>query len=195
VCPFRSACANQTDRLWPRKQFHVGWQWFWCCYYTSTSISGQWLLLQLMMILQMINSWLFDWAYLMMFSGYLFDLVYFIKFLICCLFTKSLRHCRMLITSRPVMYSRSYTHTHMHLMTLSPGLPGWATTRKVKPVWILLKQETVNDSGISWAICKSALHFRQITTQHPTTQFLQAGCPSWCLTNIVKALKARYSRS
>jgi len=34
-----------------------------------------------------------------------------------------------------------------------PGLPGWASTRKVKPIWILLKQETVNGSGISWAIC------------------------------------------
>jgi len=37
-----------------------------------------------------------------------------------------------------------------------PGLPGWAGTRKVKPIWILLNQETVGDSGISWAICKSA---------------------------------------
>ena len=26
--------------------------------------------------------------------------------------------------------------------------------RKVKPVWILLEQETVSGSGISWAICK-----------------------------------------
>jgi len=42
-------------------------------------------------------------------------------------------------------------------------VPGWAGTRKVKPVWILLKQETVNCSGISWAICKSAPHSRQIT--------------------------------
>ena len=25
--------------------------------------------------------------------------------------------------------------------------------RKVKPIWILLKQETVSGSGISWAIC------------------------------------------
>ena len=45
-----------------------------------------------------------------------------------------------------------------------PGLPGWAGTRKVKPVWILLKQETVSGSGISWAICKSAPRSRQVTT-------------------------------
>ena len=50
-----------------------------------------------------------------------------------------------------------------------PGLPGWAGTRKVKPIWILLKQETVSGSGsgISWAICKSAPRSRQITTPAP----------------------------
>jgi len=52
-------------------------------------------------------------------------------------------------------------------MTLYPGLPGSASTRKVKPIWILLEQETVSGSGISWAICKSASHSRQITTPAP----------------------------
>ena len=56
------------------------------------------------------------------------------------------------------------THTHTRLMALCPGLPGWAGTRKVKPIWILLKQETVSGSGISWVICKSAPCSRQITT-------------------------------
>ena len=41
------------------------------------------------------------------------------------------------------------THTHTRLMALFPGLPGWAGTRKVKPIWILVKQETVSGSGIS----------------------------------------------
>ena len=54
-------------------------------------------------------------------------------------------------------------HTHTCLMALFPGLPRRASTRKVKPIWILLKQETVSGSGISWAICKSAPCFRQIT--------------------------------
>ena len=54
-------------------------------------------------------------------------------------------------------------HTHTHLMALCPGLPGWAGTRKVKPIWILLQQETVSGSGISRAICKSALRSTQIT--------------------------------
>ena len=48
-----------------------------------------------------------------------------------------------------------------------PGLPRWAGTRKVKPIWILLKQETASGSGISWATCKSAPCSRQITTPAP----------------------------
>ena len=59
------------------------------------------------------------------------------------------------------------THTHTRLTALCPGLPGWAGTRKVQPIWILLKQETVSGSGISWAICKSAPHSRQITMPAP----------------------------
>ena len=56
---------------------------------------------------------------------------------------------------------------HTRLTALCPGLPGWAGTRKVKPIWILLKHETVSGSGISWAICKSAPHSRQITMPAP----------------------------
>jgi len=81
--------------------------------------------------------------------------------------------------------------THTLLTALCPGLPGWASTRKVKPIWILLKQETVSGSGISWAICKSAPRSRQITTPAPHySVFLQAGCLSCRPTNSVKALKA-----
>ena len=76
-------------------------------------------------------------------------------------------------------------------MALFPGLPGWAGTRKAKPIWILLKQETVSGSGISWAICKSAPRSRQITMPVPHhSSFLQAGCPSCHPANNVKALKA-----
>jgi len=48
-----------------------------------------------------------------------------------------------------------------------PGLPRSAGTRKVKPIWILLKQKTVSGSGISWAIYKSAPCSRQTTTPAP----------------------------
>jgi len=38
---------------------------------------------------------------------------------------------------------------------------------RAEPVWILLKQDTVSGSGISWAICKSAPRSRQTTTPAP----------------------------
>ena len=67
----------------------------------------------------------------------------------------------MLITS-------PHTHTHTPRLTaLCPGLPRWAGTRKVKPIWILLEQDTVNGSGISWAICKSTHRSRQTTMPAP----------------------------
>ena len=56
-------------------------------------------------------------------------------------------------------------------MALFPGLPGWAGARKVKPIWILLKQETVSGNGISWAICMSASRSRQITMPVPHHSF------------------------
>ena len=62
------------------------------------------------------------------------------------------------------------THTRPCLTALCPELLGSASTRKVKPIWILLKQETVSGSDNSWAICKSAPRSRQITTpasHHP----------------------------
>jgi len=61
----------------------------------------------------------------------------------------------------------THTHTHTRLTALFPGPPGSAGTRKVTPIWIFVKQETVSGSAISWAICKSAPHSRQITTPAP----------------------------
>ena len=59
-----------------------------------------------------------------------------------------------------------------------------ASTRKVKPIWILLKQETV--SG------KFAPRSRLITMPAPHHSFLQAGCPSCRPSNSVKALMENY---
>ena len=101
--------------------------------------------------------------------------------------------CEMVTCSvEAIRFCEFYTHTHTHtrLTALFPGLPGWAGTRKVKPIWILLKQETVSGSGISWAIYKSAPSSRQITTPVPHhSVFLQAGCCFCRPTNSVKALK------
>ena len=76
-----------------------------------------------------------------------------------------LRQHRMVATHYMVMYKsfQLIWDYYTRLMALFSGLPRWAGTRKVKPIWILLKQETVSGSGISWAICKSAPRSRQIT--------------------------------
>jgi len=93
------------------------------------------------------------------------------------------------------------THTHTHTHTHTFNGPFSRTTRvsryqKVKPIWILQKQETVSGSGISWAIWKSPSRSRQITMPVPHhSSFLQAGCPSCCPTNSVKALKARQNNT
>ena len=58
------------------------------------------------------------------------------------------------------------THTHPFNGPLS-GTTQVSRYQKVKPIWFLLKQETVSGSGISWAICKSAHRSRQITTPAP----------------------------
>ena len=65
-----------------------------------------------------------------------------------------------------ISLSRVSCNTHP-FYGLFPGLPGWAVTIKVKPICILLKQETVSGSGISWAICKSASRSRQIIMPAP----------------------------
>jgi len=74
-------------------------------------------------------------------------------------------HVLMILFFAPSFYAAQVVPDNTH--TLCLGLPGWAGTRKVKPVWILLKQEIVCGSGISWAICKSAPHSRQVTTPAP----------------------------
>ena len=85
------------------------------------------------------------------------------------------------------------TTTVLQLSGFCPELPGWAGTRKVKPIWIYI----LSGSGISWVICKSTPHPRQITTpaSHHSV-FLQASCPS-CHpsdpTNSIKSLKVTHT--
>jgi len=63
----------------------------------------------------------------------------------------------------------THTHTYTRLTALFPGLPRWASTRKVKPIWIF--------------------YWSTLAPHHSV--FVQARCPSCCPTNSVKALKAR----
>jgi len=96
-------------------------------------------------------------------------------------------------------FQHQKVHTHTIVLLLFWNLSGTTRvsryqkgkTRKGKTYLDLLEQETVSGSGICWAMCKSASHPRQ-PCQHPTTQFLQAGCPSCCSTNSIKPLKEKY---
>jgi len=82
--------------------------------------------------------------------------------------TYSLTTCTGITLCRPPICIQ-YTHTD----TFDGHFSGTtqvshkASTTKVKPVWILLKQETLSGSSISWGICKSASRSRQITTPAP----------------------------
>ena len=92
------------------------------------------------------------------------------------------------------MHARTHAHTHPFngpfLGLLSEPVP----ETQNQSGFILLEQETVSGSGISWAICKSTPCSRQITmpTLHHSV-FLQTGCPSCHPTNSAKALKANFS--
>ena len=92
-----------------------------------------------------------------------------------------------------------YTHTqcHTHTRFTAHWTLSWTTrVSRYQNHLILLKQETVSGSGISWAMCKSAPRPRQITMPAPHhSVFLQAGCLSCRPTNSVKALKATWQCS
>ena len=50
----------------------------------------------------------------------------------------------MKTVSRIIQPHAIHKHTHTRLTALFPGLPRRASTRKVKPIWILLKQEMLS---------------------------------------------------
>jgi len=80
------------------------------------------------------------------------------------------------------MHASIHTCTHTHMDThlfygpLDFVRDFWGELVP-EPILILLEQETVSGSSISWAICKSALCSRQITMQHSTTQFYTGRMP------------------
>jgi len=58
--------------------------------------------------------------------------------------TPSLSFCRpdVVPATQPTASKHTHTHTHTRLTALFLGLPGWAGTRKLKPIWILLKHQS-----------------------------------------------------
>ena len=77
-----------------------------------------------------------------------------------------------------------HIHTHVYHLSRTTQVSQY---QKIKPIWILLKQETVSGSGISWAMFKSAPRSRQITKPAPNHSVF-----SCRPTNSIKALKATY---
>jgi len=94
--------------------------------------------------------------------------------------------------SNKVKYDQKNTHTHTRLTALFPGLPRSASTRKVKTN---LDFTEARDSELQWyqlghtQICTSLQTDNHAST--PPLRFLQAGCPSCCPTNSIKALKGK----
>ena len=69
---------------------------------------------------------------------------------------------------KDVAVSTFYMHTHTHPFNgLLSGTTRVSRYQKAKPIWILLKQETVSGSGISLAMCNFAPRSRQITMPVP----------------------------
>ena len=79
---------------------------------------------------------------------------------------------RDLPDAQPTVSKHSGVHTHTHTHTHTFNGPFSKTTQvswyqKGKPIWILLKRETVSGSGVSLAICKSAPCSRRTTMPAP----------------------------
>jgi len=99
------------------------------------------------------------------------------------------------------IYDDDFTHTHTHTTVLLLFWNmSWTTrvsryqkgkTRQVKTNLDLLEQEIVSGGGICWAICNVCTSSQTTTPTSHYSVFLQAGCPSCCPTNSVKALKAK----
>jgi len=72
------------------------------------------------------------------------------------------------ISNKSNKYVQPQTHTHTRLMALFQGLSGWAGTRKVKPIWVLLKQELQWHQLGHMQVCTSLQ-----TDNHTSTQPLK----------------------
>jgi len=70
----------------------------------------------------------------------------------------------LLLPNQQCLFSAIATHSFYSSLDFARDYLGKPVT---EPIWILLKQETVSGSGISWAICKSAPQLRQITMPAP----------------------------
>jgi len=78
-----------------------------------------------------------------------------VELMTCC--KKAVKNCRIVIFA---VYFLSIKHAQTRLTALCPGLPGWAGTRKVKPIWGPIYKISYEN-----AIAKVTIDLRQ--TSHP----------------------------
>jgi len=90
-------------------------------------------------------------------------------------------------------------HTHTRLTALCPGLPRWAGTRKVKPTWILLKQERVSGSGrwfleFTWIWPNGISISSSILVELPNVTNRQAHRPQnvWHVQSINQSINVKF---
>ena len=74
-------------------------------------------------------------------------------------------------------YAHAHTHNHFTALWTLSRITQVNQYHKAKTNLDLLEQEIVSGSDISWDICKSTPCPRQITCQHPTTQFFIGRMP------------------
>jgi len=90
-------------------------------------------------------------------------------------------------------YDHTYTHAHTHTHPFYGPLDcvqDYLGEPVPEPIWILLKQEWQPYQLGHMQICTLTQTDNHAST--PPLSFLQAGCPSCCPTNSIKALKASY---
>jgi len=87
-----------------------------------------------------------------------------------CPATTQVTHCGFTSysTQNTRLLHRRSSQPHINPFNCPLSRTTWVSRyQKGKPIWILLKQETVSGSGISWAICKSAPRSKQTTMPAP----------------------------
>ena len=87
--------------------------------------------------------------------------------------TKSLQHYKY----NQIKHACITKHTHTRLTAPFRDYLNKPIPERQKPFWILLKQEPVSGSGISWAVCKSSPRSRHITTPAPHHSFFTGRMP------------------
>ena len=106
--------------------------------------------------------------------------------------TEGLSNCKHTHTHART-HARTHTHTHTHTHPFNGPLSGTTLVSRYQKGKTNLDFTEARDSEWQWhplghmQVCTSLQSDNHAST--PPLSFLQAGCPSYCPTNSVKALK------